>query len=193
MPFPSAPLYSLPSMSHNFLDNHSAFSMVPKPEPIISPRHLYQLPPLHSTDTQHYHDLTHNAEDWWEFVNENSAQVGEPFVQRIEYDKAFMDKALTKAQNFYFNKFLPAITPYMIISPCGYSSLSQNSPTKEIPMHRQVLPKLEPSTKCNTDPNQNLVMHRTSVHHIPESKNLIQKRCQQGIVTRSLINQCARR
>ena len=26
--------------------------------------------------------------------------VGEPFVQRIEYDKAFMDKALTKAQNF---------------------------------------------------------------------------------------------
>ena len=31
-----------------------------------------------------------------------------------------------------------------------YSSLSQNSPTKEIPMHRQVLPKLKPSTKCNT-------------------------------------------
>ena len=75
------------------------------------------------------------------------------FVQRIEYDKAFMDKALTKAQNFYFNKFLPAITPYMIISPCGYSGLSQKNPTKELPMYRQVLP----STKCNTDPNPNLV------------------------------------
>ena len=79
--------------------------------------------------------------------------LGEPFVQRIEYDKAFMDKALTKAQNFYFNKFLPAITPYMIISPCGYSGLSQKNPTKELPMYRQVLP----STKCNTDPNPNLV------------------------------------
>ncbi|XP_065884579.1 uncharacterized protein [Dysidea avara] len=94
--------------------------------------------------------------------------VGEPFVQRIEYDKAFMDKALTKAQNFYFNKFLLAVTPYMIISPCGYSNLSQNSPTKEIPLHRQVLPKLEPSTKCNTDPYLNLGMHRTSVSHIKQ-------------------------
>ena len=30
--------------------------------------------------------------------------LGEPFVQRIEYDKAFMDKALTKAQNFLFQQ-----------------------------------------------------------------------------------------
>ena len=28
--------------------------------------------------------------------------IGEPFVQRIEYDKEFMDKALMKAQKFYF-------------------------------------------------------------------------------------------
>ena len=95
--------------------------------------------------------------------------VGEPFVQRIEYDKTFMDKALAKAQNFYFGKFLPAITPYIITSPCGCSSLSRNSPTKEILMHRQVLPKLEPSTKCNTDPNPNLLIHRTSVHHIKQN------------------------
>ena len=89
--------------------------------------------------------------------------VGEPFVQRIGYEKAFMDKALIKAQNFYFNKFLPSITPYMIISPSGNSSLSQYSPTKEVP-DKQVLPKLEPKTKCSTDPNPNLVIHRTSVH-----------------------------
>ena len=35
-------------------------------------------------------------------------------------------------------------------------------------MHKQVLPKLEPRTKCNTDPNPNLIIHRTSVHYIKQ-------------------------
>ena len=35
-------------------------------------------------------------------------------------------------------------------------------------MYRKVLSKLERNTKCNTDPNPNLVIHRTSVRHIKQ-------------------------
>jgi len=45
--------------------------------------------------------------------------VGEPFVQQIKYDNAFTNEVLVKAQNFYFNKSLPAVVPYMNFSPCG--------------------------------------------------------------------------
>ena len=31
--------------------------------------------------------------------------MGEPFIQTIKYEPAFMDKVLLKARNFYFNKF----------------------------------------------------------------------------------------
>ena len=43
--------------------------------------------------------------------------IGEPFIQRIKYEPAFMDQVLLKAQDFYFNKFLPTAVPHVIISP----------------------------------------------------------------------------
>ena len=42
--------------------------------------------------------------------------MGEPFIQRIKYEPAFMDQVLLKAQDFYFKKFLPAAVPHLIIS-----------------------------------------------------------------------------
>ena len=41
----------------------------------------------------------------------------EPFIQRIKYEPAFMDKVLLKACDFYFNKLLPTVVPHVIISP----------------------------------------------------------------------------
>ena len=43
--------------------------------------------------------------------------MGEPFIQRIKYEPAFMDKVLLKACDFYFNKLLPTVVPHVIISP----------------------------------------------------------------------------
>ena len=43
--------------------------------------------------------------------------MGEPFIQRIKYEPAFMDQVFLKAQDFYFNKFLPTAVPHVIISP----------------------------------------------------------------------------
>ena len=43
--------------------------------------------------------------------------MGEPFIQRIEYEPSFMDQVLFKARDFYFNKLLPTAVPHMIISP----------------------------------------------------------------------------
>ena len=43
--------------------------------------------------------------------------MGEPFIQRIKYEPAFMDQVLLKARDFYFNKFLPTAVPHVIISP----------------------------------------------------------------------------
>ena len=105
--------------------------------------------------------------------------LGEPFIQRIEYDKVFMDIMLVKAQNFYFNKFLPAITSYMIIFPSDYSTLSQHSSTKETSMHGQILQNLnlETNAECNirkSDPNLNFVstkLHSTRLRHITEKQD----------------------
>ena len=35
-----------------------------------------------------------------------------------------MDEVIIKAQKFYFNKFFPAVVPYVNVSPCGPSTLS---------------------------------------------------------------------
>ena len=42
---------------------------------------------------------------------------GRTFIQRIKYEPAFMDQVLLKAQDFYFNKFLPTAVLHVIISP----------------------------------------------------------------------------
>lgn len=105
--------------------------------------------------------------------------LGEVFVQRIKYDKVFMDTALVKAKNFYFNKFLPAITSYMIISPSDYSTLFQRGSTKEILTHGQVLqnPNLEANSGYivrKPEPNLSLVtpqLRSASASHIAENQD----------------------
>ena len=84
--------------------------------------------------------------------------IGDPFVQRITYNKEFMDKVLVKAQKFYFDKFLPAITPYLVIPSRECCTFPQSSLTKET---REHLPNLEKTTKCNvkSDPDMSLVKH----------------------------------
>ena len=105
--------------------------------------------------------------------------LGGVFVQRIKYDKVFMDTALMKAKKFYFNKFLPEITSYMIISTSDHSTLFQHSSTKETSTHGLVLQN--PYLKANSgyiirkpDPNLNLVtpqLHSASASHITENQD----------------------
>jgi len=80
-----------------------------------------------------------------------------------------MDKALEKAQKFYFNKFLPAITPYMIISSCGHRILPQSSLTKQMPVDSQVLTNLDNIIK--SDPNVSVAMNGTGVQHINRTQD----------------------
>ena len=56
---------------------------------------------------------------WSDFVVWCPKQV---FVQRIWYIAAFMTKTLQIAKLFYFEKFLPAAVPYLIIKPSSLSS-----------------------------------------------------------------------
>lgn len=53
---------------------------------------------------------------WCDFVVWSPMEE-EPFVQRIKYDSTFMENNLSKARTFYFKKFLPAVVPYLIVSP----------------------------------------------------------------------------
>ena len=68
---------------------------------------------------------------WCDFVV--WSPIDEPFVQRITYDATFMDHNLLKARVFYFKKFLPAVAPYLIVSPTEYGINVMN------PMHNSLM------------------------------------------------------
>ena len=61
---------------------------------------------------------------WCDFVV--WSPVDAPFVQRIEYDEAFMKKAILQAQQFYFEQYLPAVVPNITINKCGIQQLQIN-------------------------------------------------------------------
>ena len=96
MPFPSPPYSALPSTSPKFevftdnyqprVDNNSAFSVIPKLEP-ISPScvHQYQQHPLHSADPQ---QQQHNA-NWWNNVRGNSGPWSAPATHATTNGTAF--------------------------------------------------------------------------------------------------------
>ena len=65
---------------------------------------------------------------WCDFVV--WSPLGAPFIQRIEYEAVFMKGAILKAQKFYFEQFLPAVVPH-IIMPSSVVSSSSISTTKE--------------------------------------------------------------
>jgi len=54
------------------------------------------------------------------------------FLERVYYDKAFMDDTMANAQAFYFKKYLPSIISCMIIAPTA-SSFIDLSMTKPAP------------------------------------------------------------
>ena len=72
------------------------------------------------------------------FVWSATAEAAEPFLQRINYDATFMDKALLTAKAFYFHKFLPAVARYFIVQPScfgdttGYRSNSTGDSSNSI-------------------------------------------------------------
>ena len=51
---------------------------------------------------------------WCDFIVWSPIQ--DLFVERVYYDPVFMKAAVLKAQAFYFEKLLPLVVPYMIIS-----------------------------------------------------------------------------
>jgi len=59
---------------------------------------------------------------WCDFVV--WSPLGSPFIQRIEYDAAFMKGTIIKAQKFYFEQFLPAVVPHITVP---LSIVSSNS------------------------------------------------------------------
>ena len=50
---------------------------------------------------------------WCDFVV--WSPLGAPFIQRIEYGSGFMSGAIFSAQKFYFEQFLPAVVPHIIM------------------------------------------------------------------------------
>ena len=59
---------------------------------------------------------------WCDFVV--WSPLHEPFVQRIKYDADFMKSAISTADKFYFEQFLPAVVLYMIMPPTSRPSPS---------------------------------------------------------------------
>ena len=76
---------------------------------------------------------------WCDFVV--WSPLDQPFVQRVRYNPEFMNKAIAKAQKIYFDKFLPAVLPYIILpslvvnspSACG-SSMKKSLSSKATPL-----------------------------------------------------------
>ena len=59
---------------------------------------------------------------WFDFVV--CSLLGAPFIQLIEYEAVFMKGAILKAQKFYFEQFLPAVVPHIIMPSSVVSSSS---------------------------------------------------------------------
>ena len=72
---------------------------------------------------------------WCDFVIWHSQ---EPFVQQIWYNSVFMKEAFLKTKTYYFERFLPALIPYMIIK---FSSVEC------IPQNHQSMPTTQPYAK----------------------------------------------
>ena len=49
---------------------------------------------------------------WCDFVVWTPNEI---YIEKIDYDQRFIEKAISKARTFYFTVFLPAIVPYVLI------------------------------------------------------------------------------
>ena len=67
---------------------------------------------------------------WCDFVV--WSPIEDTFVQRVYYNKPFMENIIAKAQAFYFEKYLPSIIPYMIATTSD-SGLITVKPVPTIP------------------------------------------------------------
>ena len=70
---------------------------------------------------------------WCDFVV--WSPLSAPFVQRVKYDSVFMKGAILKAQKFYFEKFLPAVVPHIIMPSSVASSSSVSTAEESTPAH----------------------------------------------------------
>ena len=86
---------------------------------------------------------------WCDFVV--WSPLHEPFVERIKYDAKFMKQVISTAEKFYFNQFLPAVVPHVIMPPPNRSSPSSSVPAV-VSSHTQMSIKL-PSKHMPTIPS----------------------------------------
>ena len=63
---------------------------------------------------------------WCDFVV--WSPIENPFVQRVHYNKAFMEMAISRAKMFYFEKYLPSVVSCMIITPTKSKGISVAEP-----------------------------------------------------------------
>lgn len=92
---------------------------------------------------------------WCDFVV--WSPLSAPFVQRIEYDSVFMKGAILKAQKFYFEKFLPAVVPHIIMPYSVASSSSVSTAEKSTPA-QPILSRSTPQlTEASTMENSTAV------------------------------------
>ena len=70
---------------------------------------------------------------WCDFVVWSPIQ--DVFIELVLYNPAFITPAISKAEDFYFNKFLPSILPYFIVT-----DMKQESPCMDPPTAKAVVP-----------------------------------------------------
>ncbi|XP_065899160.1 uncharacterized protein [Dysidea avara] len=128
--------------------NISGFCLVQKNgELSLSRTHAY----YYQVQTQMH--VTHIS--WCDFVVWSPMQ--DVFVERVYYDPAFMTTAMSKAQEFYFKKFLPSVVPYIVIT----GDTEQKSATCIVSPVTTVTSAVPPATA-----SQNMVPTATDVKTI---------------------------
>ena len=81
---------------------------------------------------------------WCDFVV--WSPIEDTFVQRVYYNKPFMENIIAKVQAFYFEKYLPSIIPYMIVTPSD-SGLITVKPVPTIPPTVKPTSNVPPTVK----------------------------------------------
>jgi len=91
---------------------------------------------------------------WCDFVVWSPIQ--DVFIERVLYDPAFITPAISKAENFYFNKFLPSALPYFVVTDIKQESACMDPPTGKavIPPNPPTMKNVESTTVKATIPRK---------------------------------------
>jgi len=99
------------SESHSYFYQCLIYTFISVSFILLSVSHSY----FYQLQTQMH--VTHLQ--WCDFVVWSPHNI---FVQQIKYDPVFMKSAISTAGKFYFQHFLPAVVPYVIMPPAGLLS-----------------------------------------------------------------------